>query len=324
MQSHDDFYPTPNLEAAIDRFPLIITPETNLNETIALMSQARGSFCLLSSDDRVLESFPTNQASSSCALIMEGKQLVGIITERDIVKLTAAELEFESVPVERVMTKSIITLSQANFKDVFAALFLFRRYQIRRLPIVDDHNNLIGVVSTETIRQTIRPLNLLKMRRVADVMSKNVIHTNLSTTVLKLAQMMTKHQVSCVVITERDEDENIIIPVGIITERDIIQFQSLNLKLKELTAEEVMSSPLFLLSPEDSLITAHQEMQRRRVRRLVVSWNWGQEIGIITQTSLLRIFDPMEMYGVIQTLQETIEELEQEKAKLLAIIDRAH
>lgn len=50
--------------------------------------------------------------------------------------------------------------------------------------------------------------------------------------------------------------------------------------------------------------------------------NWGQGIGIITQTSLLRIFDPMEMYGVIQTLQETIEELKQEKAKLLAIIDR--
>lgn len=134
--------------------------------------------------------------------------------------------------------------------------------------------------------------------------------------------MMTKHKVSCVVITEKDEAENILIPVGIITERDIIQFQSLNLKLKDIMAKEVMSSPLFLLSPEDSLITAHQEMQRRRVRRLVVSWNWGKGIGIITQTSLLRIFDPMEMYGVIQTLQETIQELEREKANLLAIIDK--
>ena len=117
MQPHDDFCPTPNLEAAIDRFPLIVTPETSLSETIALMSQVRGSGCLLPSEDRSLELFPSNKASSSCALIMEGKKLVGIITERDIVRLTAAEIEFELVPVARVMTKSIITLSQANFKQ---------------------------------------------------------------------------------------------------------------------------------------------------------------------------------------------------------------
>ncbi|MEL7246563.1 MAG: histidine kinase, partial [Cyanobacteria bacterium J06573_2] len=67
----------------------------------------------------------------------------------------------------------------------------------------------------------------------------------------------------------------------------------------------------------DSLWTAHQEMQRRHVRRLVVSWNWGQGLGIVTLTSLLKIFDPIEMYAVIQTLQQTIEQLETEKAQLL-------
>jgi signal-transduction protein with cAMP-binding, CBS, and nucleotidyltransferase domain len=78
-----------------------------------------------------------------------------------------------------------------------------------------------------------------------------------------------------------------------------------------------MSTPLFLLSPEDSLSTAHQEMQRRRLQRLVVSWDWGRGLGIVTQTSLLRVFDPMEMYGVIQTLQQTVQQLQAEKAELL-------
>jgi hypothetical protein len=40
-----------------------------------------------------------------------------------------------------------------------------------------------------------------------------------------------------------------------------------------------------------------------------VSWNWGQNLGIVTQTSLLKIFDPMEMYGVIENLQQTIQQL---------------
>jgi CBS-domain-containing membrane protein len=67
-----------------------------------------------------------------------------------------------------------------------------------------------------------------------------------------------------------------------------------------------MSSPLFLASPEDSLWDAHQAMQRHQVQRLVVSWNWGKGLGIITQTSLLRVFDPVEMLGVHDTLQQTV------------------
>ena len=83
----------------------------------------------------------------------------------------------------------------------------------------------------------------------------------------------------------------------------------------KIRAEEVMSTPLFLLSPEDSLWTAHQEMLRRHVQRLVVSWDWGKGLGIVTQTNLLRIFDPMEMYGVIETLQHTVQKLDVEEVE---------
>jgi hypothetical protein len=58
-------------------------------------------------------------------------------------------------------------------------------------------------------------------------------------------------------------------------------------------------------------------MQTGRVGRLVVSWNWGRGLGIVTQTSLLRVFDPMEMYGVIENLQQTIQQLESERSPSL-------
>ena len=77
-----------------------------------------------------------------------------------------------------------------------------------------------------------------------------------------------------------------------------------------------MSSPLLLLSPDDSLLTARETMNRKKVRRLVVSWNWGQGLGIITQTSLLKIFDPMEMYGAMEALQHTVQQLERENQQL--------
>ena len=320
MEINDRFLATPDLEMAIDRKPLQIRPDTYLQDAIAIMSQARGSSCFLPGDNESENLLSDYRPCSSCALVMERGKLLGILTERDIVRLTASEILFDQVKVSQVMTKPVITLSESNFRDIFAALFLFRRYRIRHLPLVDGENNLVGVISPETIRNAMRPANLLKLRRVAEVMSKNVVHAPQTISVLNLTQLMTQQKVSCVVITQEDQEEDILIPVGIITERDIMQFQSLQLNLSSINAQEVMSTPLFLLSPEDYLLKAHQEMEYRRVRRLVVSWNWGQGLGIITQTSLLRIFDPMEMYGVINTLQQTIQKLEAENRRLSHIV----
>ncbi len=317
MEIEDRILASPDLEMTIDSKPLKIAPDTSLQDAIALMSQARGKNCSYdSSENEFGLSLPDERSPSSYALIMEQDKLLGILTERDIVRLTASEAVFSELKVSQVMTHPVITLSKDNFPDIFAALFLFRRYKIRHLPLVDSNNNLIGVISPGTIRRAMHPANLLKLRRVGDVMSKNVVYEDSNISVLNIARLMAKQKVSCVVITQEDKQENILLPVGIITERDIMQFQSLELNLNNVTAQEVMSTPLFLLSPEDSLLKANQEMQLRRVRRLVVSWNWGQGLGIITQTSMLRIFDPMEMYTVINTLQQTVEDLQSENRRL--------
>jgi signal transduction histidine kinase len=96
--------------------------------------------------------------------------------------------------------------------------------------------------------------------------------------------------------------------VGIVTERDVVQFQALELDLSKLQAKDVMSTPLFCLQPSDSLWVAHQEMQRRRVRRLVVASNQGELLGIVSQTSLLQVLNPADMYNVIEVLQQAVEE----------------
>ena len=303
------------IEDAIDRHPLVVTPDTPLVEAIALMNQTRGSSCSLSKAANKDLAATMRGARSSCVLVMSGSDLVGIFTERDIVQLTAKRLNLEEIEIGQVMTQSIVSLPETNLKDVFAPLFLFRRYSIRHLPIVDSQGGLVGTISPESIRQVLQPVNLLKLRRVADVMSQQIIHAPLTVSILTLAQLMAQHRVSCVVIVEGDENSGLL-PVGIVTERDLVQFQYLQLELGKIEAGEVMSTPLFLLTPEDSLFAAYQEMERRRVRRLVVSWNWGKGLGIVTQTSLLRVFDPMEMYGAIELLQSTVRELETQKAVL--------
>ncbi len=307
----------PQVVDAIDREPLIVHPAASLLQVIELMSRRRGQSCSL---EEVQDVTQRTQGCSSCVLVMEDDAVKGIVTERDMVRLAARQLDASKTTVSEVMASPVISLPQGDLRDVFSALFLFRRYRIRHLVIVNGDGGLVGVVSQSSLREIVRPANLLKMRRVADVMTTPVIYAYESTPILELAQLMAENRVSCIVIIEEDPELDLrhigLIPVGIVTERDLVQFQALRLNLSRCKAKDVMSAPLFLLNPKDSLLAAYEEMQQRRVRRLVVSWDWGKGLGIVTQTSLLRIFDPMEMYGVIESLQDTVKSLEAEVREL--------
>ncbi len=291
---------TPPLAEAIDRHPLIVAPDTCLVDVVSLMNETARSY----------RADPLHGARGSCVLVMQGETLQGIFTERDLVQLTAAGIDLHTTKICVVMHHPVLSMSEQALHDIFAALFLFRRHRIRHLAIVDEQQRLIGVVSIESIRHILRPTNLLKIRRVAEVMTKQLIVAQPNLTVVHLTQLMATHQISCIVIVEPSHpDDSVQHPIGIVTERDIVHFRALGLDVCKTLAHEVMSTPLFVLSPEDSLWMAHQVMEERQVRRLVVSWNWGQNLGIVTQTSILRVFDPIEMHGVIETLQRTLQQL---------------
>ena len=291
---------TPPLAEAIDLQPLIVSPDTCLMEVVGLMNETAQTY----RTDRL------HGARASCVLVMQGEALQGIFTERDLVRLTASGIDLRATKIFEVMHHPVLTMSEQALHDIFAALFLFRRHRIRHLAIVNDQQHLIGVVSIESIRHILRPTNLLKIRRVSEVMTKQVITARPNTPVVQLTELMATCQISCIVIVEPSDAEDLIQhPVGIVTERDIVHFQALGLDVHKTLAQAVMSTPLFILNPEDSLWTAHQVMEQRQVRRLVVSWNWGQNLGIVTQTSILRVFDPIEMHSVIETLQRTLEQL---------------
>jgi signal-transduction protein with cAMP-binding, CBS, and nucleotidyltransferase domain len=303
----DDSLGPPPLAEAIDRHPLIVSPVTCLLEVVTLMYETARS--------RV--SPPDTVGRSSSVLVMQDEQLLGIFTERDLVQLTASGLDLSATPICDLMHHPVLTISEQALRNVFAALFLFRRHRIRHLVITDDQR-LVGVVSFDSIRHILRPTNLLKMRRVAEVMTNQVTTALPETPILELTQLMAARQISCVVIIESAQAGLIQYPIGIVTERDIVRFQALRLNIQDTPASVVMSTPLFLLSPGDSLWTAHQEMEQRQVRRLVVSWNWGEKLALVTQTSILRVFDPVEMHDVIETLQRTIQKLGLDLDKVLA------
>jgi len=59
-------------------------------------------------------------------------------------------------------------------------------------------------------------------------------------------------------------------------------------------------------------------MQVRRVRRLVVTTPDGVLVGIITETNLTKVLDPLELYGIVEILQKQVFNLTKSRNRLLA------
>ena len=74
------------------------------------------------------------------------KKLTGIVTDRDLVlKVVAEARDPKSTPVEAVMTDDVVTCKEND--DLDKAIRLMQDYQIRRIPVVDKNDHLLGIIA---------------------------------------------------------------------------------------------------------------------------------------------------------------------------------
>lgn len=274
-----------SLNQAIDFNPLTVEVNASVDDVITLL----------------------NQTKASCVLIVEQQKLLGIFTERDVVRMTAVRQQFAELRITDVMSKNFISVTKSQMTDVRVLLDLMRHHRIRHLPVLNELHQLIGIITHKTIRKVFKPADMLRLRFVSELMETHVIQASPDTSVLDIALLMAKNIVSCVVITQRNTEEKNY-PVGVITEIDIVRLRAQGWDFSSTPAKEVMSRILKPVKNDDTLWLAHQKMEQANIRRLVVVDSEGKLCGIITQTSLLRALDPLEMHILINILQQTVDE----------------
>ncbi len=77
---------------------------------------------------------------------VETRRLVGIVTDRDLaLKVVAEGLDSKSTEVETVMTRTVVTCGADD--DLQMALDAMSENQLRRIPIVDRDNKILGIIS---------------------------------------------------------------------------------------------------------------------------------------------------------------------------------
>ena len=78
--------------------------------------------------------------------VVDGKKIVGLITDRDIVvRGLAAGRDLANTRVNELMTKDVRSVREDS--TVQDALDLMGNAEIRRVPVVNGNNELVGIVS---------------------------------------------------------------------------------------------------------------------------------------------------------------------------------
>ena len=80
--------------------------------------------------------------------VTEGDRIIGIFTERDVLRLAGHGEALADVAVHTVMTTSLVTVSPDD--EVLEAARLMGARQIRHLPVVQD-GNVLGIVGIRDV-----------------------------------------------------------------------------------------------------------------------------------------------------------------------------
>lgn len=120
------------------------------------------------------------------------------------------------------------------------------------------------------------------MTTARDIMSKKIITIETSSSVVEIAKIMNKNNISCIVLTENEK------PCGIITERDYLsKIIAQNKEASDLSPTQIMSSPFTTVSAVALVDDVAQTMLENEIRHVVVM-DKDHPIGIITITDFLK------------------------------------
>lgn len=129
--------------------------------------------------------------------------------------------------------------------------------------------------------------------KVRDLMSVDPITVSPDTTVFDARQTMVKERIRHLLVTEGQR------LLGIVTDRDIrlnlpsqatsLSVWEVNYLLARLTVEEVMTTGVIIIGPDQNARNAARLMLEHKIGALPVL-DGGRLIGIITETDVLRAF----------------------------------
>jgi acetoin utilization protein AcuB len=134
------------------------------------------------------------------------------------------------IPVRQIMHTPVVTINpEALAAD---AAELMESKTLRRLPVVDEHGHLVGIVTDADVREAeaaesifsnLEPGIEEEWLAVSDIMTRDVITIEPDATVGQLVMLMIEHKIGGVPVVQPGASSRQLALLGIVTETDIFQ-----------------------------------------------------------------------------------------------------
>jgi len=264
----------------------------------------------------------------SLPVVDEDGRLLGIITDGDLLRrgglparldlqaeLPKSELtEFDRRPETAADVMSLPVVNVTADNNLGKAMSQMVNHGLKRLPVVDNDDRLVGWISRVDILHNLeyhqplpeQPLDKIpEGRNIADLMYKDVPIVSPEATLEEILQALEKNRRRRSVVV--DDQRQVL---GIITDGDLLRRTQLGehpgflARLKGLitgqpitttisfpateTAASFMSVPVVTISLDSSLIEALSLMLKHKIKRLPVVDEDGRLVGLLGRASLLR------------------------------------
>jgi CBS domain-containing protein len=184
---------------------------------------------------------------------------------------------------------------------------------IKRLPVVDDQGDLVGIVSrVDVLRAFAQPLAAELPRQllapgpravVAELMTVDVPTVHRDASLAEVVGLLVSHRQRRVVVVDDERRAVGIISDGDLLKRaqptersDIILSLSRGVapdrdegyRLAQRSAAQVMTAPVISVGPDTALVTALQLLLEHHIKRLPVVDDQGRLVGLVGRGGILQ------------------------------------
>lgn len=222
----------------------------------------------------------------SCTIVLSHGEPIGILTERDVVFAANWLLGQSDLLVKEVMNKPVLTGSEEM--TIARAYQVFSQHRIRHLVVLDARLNMVGIFTQSDLVRSLREKAFVGVTDISTLMSVQVLQVAPETPARYALSLMARRSVSCTVVVENG------LPIGMLTERDVVRLIAKGVDLAMVSARDVMSPTIVTTPVSTAPYKTIDLMRKKSIRRLVVVDDVGQMTGILTQTDLGRVLDLQE------------------------------
>ena len=311
--------------------------------------------------------------NGSEATLPGGQTVLGIFTTRDVVQLNSIGAALSGFAIEQIMIRTVTVARESEIPDFFALAHLLEKNKIGHLPVVSDTEELVGLISPQSLVLLLQgigdsttqkaissasppaaglafppplpilhpklelPASLIKLYQIPQIAASRIIHAPATCSVRYVAQLMFRHNVTYVLITETPEQHstgaaqnskfpnpNIHKLVGVVSSRDIVQLQALGRDSNKIKAGAICSSSPPLVRSHSTLEAAVALLQKNYCQLpLLVINESNHPIGIVNpKTILLQALDSKSLHSGLIALQRQLESSNAQYKRLSAEIQR--